>query len=179
MKKVILGTTILFFGMVGTASALPAEWTDTIDWSPDEKIGGWGNPNSFSYTHELDDFVGYFEGGNDYISSYTLKVSLYDDRDWRGEVALINQPGFLGDGFYDFSYENNTYGYSLAGLISLNLDGSLDISIDSWWGDFYLDYSTLYAFGDDGTVPVPEPGTMLLFGAGLAGLAGVRRRRNK
>jgi len=176
MKKIILGTTMLVFGMMGTAIASPTSWTDIIDWNPDQYIG---SRDKFQYTHELDGFVGYAEGGDDYIDFYSLTVSLYDDKDRRGEVALINQPGLLGDGFYDFDYSNETYGWSLAGLISLNLDGSLDVSIDSWYGDFYLDSSALYASGDNGAAPVPEPATMLLFGTGIAGLAGLRGRRNK
>lgn len=31
--------------------------------------------------------------------------------------------------------------------------------------------------GDGGTTPIPEPATMLLFGSGLASLAGLRRRK--
>lgn len=52
-------------------------------------------------------------------------------------------------------------------------DGNTLFKLIAIEGDFWFEKATLRAF----TSPVPEPGTMLLLGAGLLGLAGYGRRK--
>ncbi len=185
MKKLLifLCAVTFVFGMIGSASADPMTWLDIRDFNPDVYIGWFG---SETYTHDISDGVdgykGLSMGGDDSLTSYSLWVTMHDDggrRDW-WEIAYIDQPGIIGDGFYDFDYSSNTFGCSLAGLISLSTNGQIEVSIDSWFGDFYLDSSFLVAHGDNGgTVPVPEPATMFLMGIGLLAIGNLGIRVKK
>jgi len=175
MKNAIF-TACAIVAFAVNAYAIPYTWVDTIDFSPDKFIGSF---KSASFTHDITDSSLFaFTPGQDTISSYNLKIDLYDNGGRRDfcELAFINQPGMSGDGFYTFNYTNKDFGWSIAGLMSLNQTGLLDVSVTSVFGDFFLDSSQLTAIGND-VAPVPEPGTMVLLGFGLVGLAIYGKRR--
>ncbi len=168
-------------GMVGSASAAPMTWTDDITLNPSQLLT-FGQ--SVTFNHDITDGVGGFQGfsmgGNDLIYDYSILLSIHDDGGRRdgAEAAWVNTPGLVSDGFYNFTAANDTFGWSLAGLVDLNTAGTLGITVKSTLGDFFVDSSVLTANGNNGcSAPVPEPATMLLFGTGLAGLVGALRRK--
>jgi len=189
MRKVtslLVGAALVL--ITGSTWAIPTTWTDTFDFNPDIKI-----PPTYYYAHDIasEGFNSFFMGGNDTISSYLLTVSLYDDN--MGSIYNFSSNPFLipdgpeqarilttgGVRSYDFSLASTdvTMTGNLLGRLDLWADGRLGVLVSATFGDFYLASSQLTAYGDNGSAPVPEPGTMVLLGFGMLGLAIYGKRR--
>lgn len=186
ITSLLVGAALVL--LTGSAWAIPTTWTDTIDFNPDIKI-----PPTYFYAHDIstEGFSSFFMGGNDTITSYILTVSLYDDN--MGTIYNFCSNTFqLPDGpeqariwttggvtSYDFSLSSTdvTMTGNLLGRLDLWADGRLGVLVSATFGDFYLASSQLTAYGDNGSAPVPEPGTMVLLGLGMLGLAIYGKRR--
>lgn len=173
LVKQLLATGALL-GAAVVAQATPATWVDSIDFNPDVYVSQW---TSFSYQHDITDNG--FVVGTDSVSSYSLNVNLFDDDKKDGlEIALLDLPGWDGDRFF-FDLSGQEFGgWSFEGSAQLTSTGKLNVTVDSWLGDFFIGDSTLTAKGNKGnSVSAPEPGTLALMGLGLLGVAGLSRRK--
>lgn len=163
--------------LCGNAAATPL-WTDDIQ--KNELLNKTNR--GVHYIHDITDpQSGAFNPQSDFVSSYTLAIKLKDDESDGCEIAYINQPGFAGDGFFNFSLKSQSFGWSLLGRSGLNETGLLAVDIFRVLGDFYFVSSELKAYGCRGGEPlaVSEPGAMMILGFGLFGLAGFARNRFK
>ncbi len=110
-----------------------------------------------------------------------LLDSLADSISWT--MGYADAPVDINIDFFDFS------GNLVTSIAQTLLTGYNEYNFGGF-GDFagltvynnndpaglrYYDFS----YNSVDSAPVPEPATMLLFGTGIAGLAGLRRRRNK
>jgi PEP-CTERM motif len=176
MKK-LLALVVLTLGFAASAQAdyIPASWTDTVTFTGSQGGVYLGSYASYPYTHNLTDNG--FRPLYDVITSFALNINLKDDSGYDAvETAYIDIPGATGDSYvYNFGLSGAEYGgWSIAGVLQLNLLGTLSVTISSITGDFILQNSTLVARG---YANVPEPGVLGLLGIGLLGMALSMRRR--
>ncbi len=167
MKKILLTIfAISLFAMASISSA--GIITDTVYQSV--RLDTW---DSHSYTHSLLDDG--FTPGADVVVDGTLAIDIFDDRDYWPEIVIFTVEAF------DLDTGGFTFGSAFFGdlevnaLSAINADGLLDVTITSFFGDFYVGNSVLTV----NTQSVPTPPLLLLMSLGLMGLGVIRRRKSK
>lgn len=125
--------------------------------------------DSISHTHDIS--PPYVVGTP--IDSATLTLWFRDDAIDAAEYARVIGLHLLGD-FFEVDTGSQSIDLGLLGLAQLYINGDLTYTLTAYSGDFFFRGSTLAVQ----TRSVPEPGTLALLGAGLIGLALMRRRNN-
>ena len=111
---------------------------------------------TFTFTHDITAF-GFLLGA----SNNTWTLTAYNSNNVVLDTAILGSTGGSGKAFYGLRVDSPVIAY-----VTLTDNGTNNDLI------FIDDFTTASS-----SAPVPEPATLLLFGTGLAGLAGLRRRR--
>ena len=178
MKKfyIFFSVFLLIMGAASAAHAIP--YTDTYDAGHTYMHGSiledlLGTNTTVSWVFNIAD-EGFNPATQD-VTAASVTLNLADDSGndfW--EIAHLN----VGTNSYYWEVETGNATFGINSLLSLGNTGMISTSLSALLGDFYFNSATLTAdaTSPNSPSPVPEPGTLLLFGLGLVGLCFFARR---
>jgi len=185
MRKVFGGALVaMFLTFVGTGNAIEfKEFTDIQYPDTDFLLDKYHN--TYSFTHDITDNG--FKSTAYTITSADISLAFYDNVDHVGRFPDIfdlikEHVSFSFDGVSQGQKEIDTETiHFLVDAQLLQNDGTLQVTLKNLKGDVYFDQSTLKAYATENApaapTPTPEPGSLLLLGSGLVGLAIKGRKR--